>query len=510
MTILQATSSRNSNSASLVLSGAQSTHTRAVDAPGFAGVLDAFSNTESTTESQLTEDSTTEIQSEVNEELTESDDSSEQDSASKSDSESQADSNAAKDAHDSASTNLDDPNSPSSVANELPAEELDTQINSAKDLVKLLNNAAAIDIAGLAAQQLAGKAVQSVSEAAPKPTPATSTQPSSSQPSATPQAHNESVPKQTEPGFQSILPQHSKSAQSGQTPTEPGSQSPSNAAEAQSLSAQSVQPTNTAQSPKHSIDQQQLIQSSSAAVTRSVQASQAVAPQPAQAIDPSSARRKAQTLRTVDEIGVVAKSKSLKGTESTNSHSSGFDLGAQSDRSGQHATRLDAQDPQARTQEQALQRQQVLAQVQRGLASIINTKGGTMKLRMSPEHLGQVKIQLTTKDGHVKIKIDAETEHARSMLKDGLKDLQTTMESRGVHVDELSIEQREPNEFRLPTTAGQSNNQSAQSDPDSSRDTGSQHSDQHAGNQSTEPSQDPTDNETPQPIWTQLGLDAIA
>lgn len=501
MTTLQTTSTRNSNSASLVLSGAQSDHARAVDAPGFAGVLEAFSNAESSNKIQLTEDSINELHDEGSDQLAEIDESSDQDS------DAQSESNGTSDAQGSAS-NQGDPNQSTSTADELPAEELDTQINSAKDLVKLLNNAAAIDLAGLATQQLTGKAAQSASEAAPQPTPTASPNPPSTQQSAAPQADAGSAAKQVDPSLQSILLQQSRLAQSGQSLLEFGSQPPSKAAEAQTLPPQSVQPTNAAQQPKLAIDQQHSIQTSTAAVARSVQASQVIATQPAQTMDPSAVRRKTQSLRSIDEIGVVAKTKPLKGTESTNSNSAGFDLGAQSDRSGQHTTRLDPQDPQARMQEQALQRQQVLAQVQRGLASIINTKGGTMKLRMSPEHLGQVKIQLTTKDGHVKIKIDAETEHARSMLKDGLADLRTAMESRGVHVDELSIEQRDPNEFRLPNTPGQSNNQAAHSDSDSKPDTG--RSDQHAENQSKEESQDTTDNESPQPIWTELGLDAIA
>ena len=151
-----------------------------------------------------------------------------------------------------------------------------------------------------------------------------------------------------------------------------------------------------------------------------------------------------------------------------------------------------------------------MAQVQRGLASIMNTKGGTMKLRLSPEHLGQVNIQLVTKNGHVSIKIDAETDQARSMLKDGLEGLRSAMESRGVQVDDLSIEGRQRTEFeRLFGDAHQSNTQQRGS---SEQHESNNHPDQsaHTNDDAQAADTDQHDSNTPRGIWTELGLDAIA
>lgn len=518
MTTLQTLSARNHNSASLVLSGAQSARTSASNAPGFAGVLDAFTDQSAFDRSELT-DTTTDELSEDSEQLSDADEGSSERSETDPESDSAKNPNGSGDPQSTQDANADGQQSADQTGADgihQPTDGSSTQVNSTQDLVKLLNNAASIDIAGLASQQLTGQlsASQAAMQSTAQQTPQTQTQPTDA-----PQKPVQS-PKTTAPAAQHPNPaeQHLRSLQSTQSKfAQLTQQSPESSMPAQSTTQTPALSPQSAQSQAAIHTNESLVQQSVAnTANRSVQASQTIQAQASriQTTDASASQRKSESFKSLAEIGATTKSKPIKGAESTNSNSAGFDLGAQSDRSNQHATRLDAQDPQTRTQEQALQRKQMLSQVQRGLASIINTKGGTMKLRMSPEHLGQVKIQLTTKDGHVKIKIDAETDHARAMLKDGLADLRASMESRGVHVDELSIEQREPSEFRLSDTAADPKDSASQRDHGSSNNQNQKNSDQQQHTDASDPhssdTTDTTDSESPQPIWTELGLDAIA
>jgi flagellar hook-length control protein FliK len=151
-----------------------------------------------------------------------------------------------------------------------------------------------------------------------------------------------------------------------------------------------------------------------------------------------------------------------------------------------------------------------MAQVQRGLASIMNTKGGSMKIRLSPEHLGEVNIQLSTKDGHVSVKIEAEHEHTTKVLKEGLDGLRQAIESRGASVDELTVDARNRTGFSQilgdPGQSGETGDQPRHGQQDSEHKSSSNSSIQHAQAHA----EDDEHRQTPQGIWTELGLDAIA
>ncbi|MBO6512829.1 MAG: flagellar hook-length control protein FliK [Phycisphaerales bacterium] len=513
MTTLQTHSARNPSSASPLLSGAQSARSSALDAPGFAGILDAFTEPDSLTETEPIE-STSDQPSDESQKSDESDDASDTQAAQDESNEPAQSTDQAEDSEQTEeSQSNSQPVSDTQTADrpEQPAEGASTQVNSAQDLVKLLNNAATIDLAALATQQLTGQTTATQAAIQPKSTQQHAQQ---STQSSTPQpAQLQSQPPTTPATPTPIQPQTNqfRTLQSPQPniahlSADPA-QSTANNTQPITTSAQQVR-TPAAAQPNSTPTPQTAI----ATIHRSVLASQAIQASTTRVHSPEAAtnQRKSDPFKSLTEIGASSKSKPLRGTESANSNAAGFDLGAQSDRSAQHATRLDAQDPNARTQEQALQRKQILSQVQRGLASIINTKGGTMKLRMTPEHLGQVNIKMTTKDGHVKIKIDAETDQARAALKSGLAELKSTMESRGIQVEELSIEQRTPNEFRLTDHALDSKSSPNQHDHQSSRDHDQKNQQHSPDDQPDHQGLDAQDSESPKPIWTELGLDAIA
>lgn len=88
-------------------------------------------------------------------------------------------------------------------------------------------------------------------------------------------------------------------------------------------------------------------------------------------------------------------------------------------------------------------RHPALAQVQRGLAQVLKEGGGTVNLRLNPRSLGEVKVELTLKEGVATARFEASSESARRLLNDNLTTLRQALEAKGVRVESLSVEVRE-------------------------------------------------------------------
>ncbi|MEZ6318039.1 MAG: flagellar hook-length control protein FliK [Phycisphaerales bacterium] len=88
-------------------------------------------------------------------------------------------------------------------------------------------------------------------------------------------------------------------------------------------------------------------------------------------------------------------------------------------------------------------RHPALAQVQRGLAQVLKEGGGTVNLRLNPRSLGEVKVELTLKEGVATARFEASSESARRLLSDNLTTLRQALEAKGVRVESLSVEVRE-------------------------------------------------------------------
>ncbi len=147
-------------------------------------------------------------------------------------------------------------------------------------------------------------------------------------------------------------------------------------------------------------------------------------------------------------------------------------------------------------------RSAVIAQVQKGLASILRTGGGSMTIRLRPDHLGELKIRVDTEQGGIRARFETQTEGARESIESGLKSLREHLESKGVRVDELRVDHRQ----------GGSANSNGQGLSDQEK----QHSGRSHDERSTESHAASTEN-TNEPehdqstgIWTELGLDAVA
>jgi len=82
------------------------------------------------------------------------------------------------------------------------------------------------------------------------------------------------------------------------------------------------------------------------------------------------------------------------------------------------------------------------AQVSRGLAAALVQNGDgprNVTLRMHPESLGQVRVELGLEGQSVTARFEAATPEARDLLEQSLGALRTALESRGLHVERLHV-----------------------------------------------------------------------
>ncbi len=488
MTTLQTLSTRSTDSASVGLQRAQRSGFGAGDAPGFAGVLDAFSRVDGgrTDEPEIAEE---DLETSGADESEESDESSAVDG--------QGAGNAVGD---------------EGVDGEGVVVDRSQRIGTAAGLAQLLNNAAAVDLAGLASQQLAGQTQgkPAASDVVEQPKPEVKANTANPQPAETnvPSGFERFIGRGQTGTLQNAL-QGTESMGKGEGKGEGGAptvqNTPQDQAALRQANAQStVDAQQTAQQTAQQIAQQVAQQNSQqVAQPAKVQMAQVVQAQVAD-FNPNS--RRLDGVRGINEIaGAGNKGQAVTGSESAGkagADQGGLDLGNRP----QNAGRLMESTP---TDDRAMQRQQIMAQVQRGLASIMNTKGGTMKLRLSPENLGEVNIKMTTKDGHVRVSIEAKNDETRSMLKEGLDGLRQSMESRGVRVDDLRVDGRV--DGRVDAGFERFLGDSGQDGSRSSRD---QHEgrggDGNGGDEDIGIEDGVGTKDTPGGIWTDFGLDAIA
>ncbi len=147
-------------------------------------------------------------------------------------------------------------------------------------------------------------------------------------------------------------------------------------------------------------------------------------------------------------------------------------------------------------------REQVLASVQRGLASVLTQGGGRMTVVLRPEQLGEVRVRMEAKDGVVNARLSATTEAARQTLESGLDSLRAALESRGIRVESLVIDTAE-------TRAGDQ----PRSDADGRG--GRRHEQQEQGSHTATPAragrgEAGPDTPVARGIWTEVGIDAVA
>lgn len=149
--------------------------------------------------------------------------------------------------------------------------------------------------------------------------------------------------------------------------------------------------------------------------------------------------------------------------------------------------------------------EKMIAQVQRGLASLLRSSDSEMTLRLTPERLGELRIQIKREGDRIALRLTTQSAEARDLLQSGSDELARALQSKGVQVERVLIE-------HSATGPGQQGGFDADG----------QHSGNHGADQqhhghSEQPTQPDLyathDDETavgPRGIWTELGLDAIA
>jgi hypothetical protein len=80
-----------------------------------------------------------------------------------------------------------------------------------------------------------------------------------------------------------------------------------------------------------------------------------------------------------------------------------------------------------------------LGRVRQGLASLVQSKGGTMVMRLNPVELGEVRVQLDLNHGSVAARVEASSESARELLATGIDRLRAALEARGLKVDRIEV-----------------------------------------------------------------------
>lgn len=78
-------------------------------------------------------------------------------------------------------------------------------------------------------------------------------------------------------------------------------------------------------------------------------------------------------------------------------------------------------------------------QVARGLATLLRHQGGSVTIRLTPETLGQIKINLKIEDAHVWATFQPSSDASHDAIGQSLASLRASLESRGLVVERLEV-----------------------------------------------------------------------
>jgi len=184
-------------------------------------------------------------------------------------------------------------------------------------------------------------------------------------------------------------------------------------------------------------------------------------------------------------------------------------IAAGSDAASLSGTRSQAQRLNA-TSDPSAERASMLAQVQRGLAKMLRSGTSDITLKLTPGHLGEVRIQIKRDGDRVSLRFTASSEGAREMLSSGSKELVQTLTGKGITVERVQVELQTPPDDQTRGDASDSNSQHS----------GSNGQGNTPGRRDHHKEQDEViplefqpinpDQADPDSVWSEFGLDAIA
>lgn len=167
---------------------------------------------------------------------------------------------------------------------------------------------------------------------------------------------------------------------------------------------------------------------------------------------------------------------------------------------------------------ESIEERSAATQVSKGLAEAIRSGAGEARLRLSPDALGTVFVDLKINGTSVEAILHAGTDSARGLLEDNLNGLKTALEAHGLTVQSIAVEPRETPQATLDsggTGVGTDGNpQAADPHTNAGRDgaqSGPEHGGPHHGNAAPH---DSAWQSTDAPPWTQVehsdGLGGVA
>ncbi len=80
------------------------------------------------------------------------------------------------------------------------------------------------------------------------------------------------------------------------------------------------------------------------------------------------------------------------------------------------------------------------ASVSRAVSAVVRQQGGSLTVRLSPPMLGSLKIEMVMDRGVVEARFETTTAQAQELLTNNLAQLKSTLESRGLSVEKLSVQ----------------------------------------------------------------------
>lgn len=187
----------------------------------------------------------------------------------------------------------------------------------------------------------------------------------------------------------------------------------------------------------------------------------------------------------------------------TNRAISGTEAGANQN-GVESATSRAGQAPRPMGDGQQAMQSKVVAQVQRGLASLMRSASGEMTLRLTPERLGELKIEIKRTGDQLSVRLTTQSSEASELLRSGSAELTQLLRAKGIDIERVQIElQQSPGDGQ-----GAASDFDHQSDAHREDTAPGPHRPVSAGQgegEIDEPLNEPADT-----IWTELGLDATA
>jgi len=84
-------------------------------------------------------------------------------------------------------------------------------------------------------------------------------------------------------------------------------------------------------------------------------------------------------------------------------------------------------------------REQLMQQVHRALGLALRSNDGPVTIRLTPEHLGQLRVDLSRGEAGVTARFEAATSEAQKLLESSMPELRSALEARGLQVDRLEV-----------------------------------------------------------------------